>query len=272
MAETLQGFLLQNQPCGFTMSTQTQFALTDAQKQQYRQEGYIFLERVVAEETLEMLRTECDQLVEAQNTEMDRLGSDTLNLSRRGSRYFIFLPYKDRPQLGSFIFSDTMEEICRATLGENALFFWEQFVVKQTRDAKKSVFSWHQDAGYVDGLPVPPYVNAWVALDDVSEENGTLYVLPYSKAGTRERIEHRVDPDSGDRVGYFGEEPGIPFIAPAGSICVFSSTAFHRSGPNQTDRQRRAYALQYSADTVYNADGSVMGIGEPFIVEGNRIR
>lgn len=254
------------------MTTETDFAITDAQKRQYQEKGFFVLESVVSEEQLDLLRTECDQLIRAQDEEMERLGTNELNLSRKGSRYFVFLAYKERPKLGQFIFSDLMAEICRATVGPEALLFWEQFVVKGTSDAKKSTFSWHQDAGYVDGLPVPHYVNAWVALDDVREENGTIYLLPYDKAGTRERVEHTVDPATSDRIGYFGDEPGIPVIAPAGSIAVFSSTTFHRSGPNVTQNMRRAYALQYATEPVHEADGSIMGVAEPFLKQGKRVQ
>lgn len=254
------------------MVTQTDFTISDALRRKYQEEGFFVLENVIPEEDLAMVRATCDRLVAEQEAEMDRLGTNELNLSRRGSRYFIFLAYKEHPELASFIFGDLFAEICRATVGENALLFWEQFVVKGPDASAKASFSWHQDAGYVDGLPVPAYVNAWIALDDVNEENGTVYLLPYDKAGTRERVEHRVDEKSGDRVGYFGPEPGVPVIAPAGSIAVFSSTCFHRSGSNLTNRMRRAYALQYAQDVVHHADGSVMGLAEWFLKDGKKVR
>jgi hypothetical protein len=43
---------------------------------------------------------------------------------------------------------------------------------------------------------------------------------------------------------------------PAGSIACFSSTLFHRSGPNTTDRMRRVYVAQYSATPILDADGT----------------
>ena len=252
--------------------TEIQTQITETHRKQYQEKGFFVLERAIPEDQLEVIRKKCDELVREQEAEMDRLGTDELELSRRGSRYFIFLAYKNHPELANFIFSELMADICRATIGNDALLFWEQFVVKGTSGAKKGAFSWHQDAGYVDGKPVPPYVNAWVALDEVTEENGTVYLLPYEEAGTRDRVEHKVDPETQDRIGYFGDAHGVPVIAPAGSIAVFSSTCFHRSGPNTTDRMRRAYALQFAADTVHNADGSVMGLEVPFLRDGERVR
>ena len=65
--------------------------------------------------------------------------------------------------------------------------------------------------------------------------------MPHSTIGIRSLVEHIRDPQTGDKVGYFGKEPGIPAIVPAGSLVVFSSLTFHRSGANTTDRMRRAY-------------------------------
>lgn len=254
------------------MTTQYSSRITPAQRQQYRDEGFFVLENAIPSGDLAMLRNLADRFVREQDEEMDRLGVDQLNLNRKGSRYFVFLAYKNHPELAEFIFSDIMADICRATVGDNAYLFWEQFVVKGTSNREKGTFSWHQDAGYVDHTPVPRYVNAWIALDDVSEENGTVYLLPYAKAGTRERVEHTLDEVTGDRIGYFGDELGTPVIAPAGSIAVFSSTTFHRSGPNTTSQMRRAYALQYSESIVYEKDGSLKGLDEQFLRNGERVR
>ncbi len=244
--------------------------ITEDQRRRYREDGFFILHRVIPERELEMLRSECAGLVRAQDAEMDRQGTSVLNLSRRNSRYFVFLAYRERPQLGKFIFSEPLAEICRVTIGSNALLFWEQFVVKGT-DPRGAEFGWHQDSGYVDH-PHTPYVNCWIPLDDVSEENGTVYLLSYARAGTREKVEHRPVPNSNDRVGYFGKDPGEPAVCGAGSIVVFSSVVFHRSGPNLTSKMRRAYAIQYSPDIVYDADGSLKGLAEPFLKDGKRVR
>lgn len=252
------------------MATATLPLVTDKHRQQYRKDGFFVLENAISPEDLELVRSECDALIREQEAEMDRLGVDVINLSKRNSRYFVFLAYKERPQLGGFIFSDLMAEICEATIGPDAYLFWEQFVVKGT-DKAGAAFDWHQDSGYVDGEH-RPYVNAWVPLDDVSEDNGTLYLLSYDRAGTRDKVEHRPVEGKNDRVGYFGDDPGMPVIAPAGSIVVFSSTVFHRSGANSTSRMRRAYAVQYSPEPVLEPDGSLKGLAEPFLKGGKRVR
>jgi len=59
---------------------------------------------------------------------------------------------------------------------------------------------------------------------------------------------------------------------PAGSIACFSSTLFHRSGPNTTDRVRRVYVAQYSAEPILSEDGSqALRLAEPLLLEGKRV-
>ena len=252
------------------MNTIEKLVITAEKKRQYQEEGFFILERVIPEDELELIRKECMELIVAQDNEMDKLGVTEHNLSRKNSRYFVFNSYKERPHLGKFIFSDRMAEICKATIGDTAYLFWEQFVVKGT-DKKGAEFTWHQDSGYVD-YKHKYYVNAWIPLDDVNEENGTVALLSYKLAGTKEKVEHKPVPESNDRVGYFGSEKGISANCPAGSIVVFSSTTFHRSGTNNTDKMRRAWALQYSPEVIYEADGSLKGLDELFLKDGKRVR
>lgn len=240
--------------------------ITDEQVKQYQDEGYFILERVIPEHHLEMLRAECARYIKMIEDEMDRLGQDVVGLNRRNSRYFISNRYKESPYIADFIFSELMAEICRATLGDTAYLFHEQFVVKAAERGMK--FGWHQDSGYV-GYPHKPYLTCWCALDDVNEENGTVYILPYSRAGVREMVPHTREAGTNDLIGYFGDDPGIPVIVPAGSIAVFSSVCFHRSGPNRTNKMRRIYLPQYSAEPILSKDGAQLhAFAEPFLRDG----
>jgi ectoine hydroxylase-related dioxygenase (phytanoyl-CoA dioxygenase family) len=129
-------------------------------------------------------------------------------------------------------------------------------------------FGWHQDSGYV-GYPHKPYLTCWCTLDDVNEENGSVYILPYSRAGVREIVKHSREEGTNDLIGYFGDDPGLPVIAPAGSIAVFSSVCFHRSGPNRTSKMRRIYLPQYSAEPILSEDGAKLrAFAEAFLKDG----
>jgi ectoine hydroxylase-related dioxygenase (phytanoyl-CoA dioxygenase family) len=226
--------------------------ITRAQVQHFRDEGFFVLENVVPERDLEALRDECERLVAERDREMDRLGVDTIDLDHRGSRYFIHA-YGKSPTVERFLRSDLMARIARTALGATVYLFNEQYVVKAAERGMK--FGWHQDSGFIP-YAHRPYLTCWVALDDVTEENGTVYLLPYSRAGTREVAEHVHDEETNDLIGYFGNDPGDPVVVPAGSVVSFSSTLFHRSGPNATDQMRRVYVAQYSAEPILSEDGS----------------
>src|SRR5580765_178917 len=215
-----------------------------------------------------MLRDEAAKFVSKLHAEMDAAGTDTLEANIRDNRYFIANRYQESDRVHTFLFGDVIAEICRATLGPNAFLFYEQFVLKA---AEKGVhFSWHQDSGYVRAAH-KPYVSCWCALDDMTEENGTVYMLPYSRAGTKTRVEHVKDEKTNDFVGYHGDDPGEPVICPAGSIAVFSSTCFHRSGFNRTPKPRRVYLAQYSPEPILR-DGKPTILAEPFLKDGKRVR
>ena len=242
--------------------------ITDEQKQLYKKEGYLILERCVSEEYLEMLRANCKGRVDAIEADMAAQGVERIGLNKKGSRYFAAFCYRETPEIGKFIFGDLMAEVCRATIGGNAYLFWDQYVVKGS-DTDSS-FSWHQDSGFGHSWDAPEYVTCWITLDDVSLENGTVYLLPYSEVGIRTVVKHIKDPRTNDMVGYFGSNPGMPAIVPAGSIVAFSSYVFHRSGANMTDKQRRVYLPQYSPVPILNAQGNPQGQVVPFM-ENNEI-
>ena len=240
--------------------------ITPAQRRQFQEEGWFLLPGVVPAAHLALLREECMNFIAAFDAEMDAAGVTQQGINIKGNRYFIANRHQGT-RLTEFIYSDLMAEVCRATLGDNAYLFWEQFVVKGPE--KGSKFSWHQDSAYV-GTPHRPYLTCWVTLDDVTEANGTVYLLPYSRAGTREVLPHTQNPVSNDLEGYFGSDPGDAVIAPAGSIACFSSTVLHRSGFNTTPNWRRVYLPQYSAEPLRRPDGKLAAFAEPFLVNGER--
>ena len=244
--------------------------VTPEHRAAFEQQGYFFLEGVVPAEHLQLLRDKVQQNIERLDAKMEAEGVTKQGINHKGSRYFVGAYTPDDRKVGAFIFSDLMAEITRATLGDEVYLFHEQYVVKAAEKGGK--FSWHQDSGYV-GHDHKPYLTCWIPLDDVDEKNGTVYLLPYNRAGTKTRVEHRIDPESHDKVGYFGADSGDPIVCPAGSIAVFASTVFHRSGPNTTDKMRRVYLPQYSAEPIMKADGSALwNLAEPFILNGERVR
>jgi len=246
--------------------------LTDDHRQQFQEQGFFVLEKVIPTEHLEMMRQQGARLMAQLDEKSDREGRP------RTTKYFFSVwdepeganPVKDeaRARIGEFVFSDLMAEVTQALLGDDVFLSFEQFVVKAAE--KGGTFAWHQDSAYVP-TPHAPYLTCWCTLDDVSEENGTVYMLPYDRAGTRGLTPHAKIEGAFDLVGYRGDDPGVPVLCPAGSIAFFSSHVLHRSGPNTTPRQRRVYLPQYSSAPILKEDGTPFYIAEPFLRDGRRV-
>ena len=245
--------------------------IPDALKQQYAEEGYFILENAMSDQQIADLREEAERFMRLQDEIHAREGTQERDINEAGVRYFIGNKHREwnSDKLVRYLFSGLMAEICRATVGGTAYLFNEQYVIKAGE--KGTSFSWHQDSGYI-GHPHPPYVTVWSTLDDVDEENGTVYLLPYSVGGRPELVKHEWRESSHDLQGYFGDHPGVPVVCPAGSLAVFSSLAFHRSGANTTPRPRRVFLSQYSSEPITNREGTELWqLAEPFLENGRRV-
>jgi len=241
--------------------------VTPAQARSFHDEGWFVIESALAPVQLETLRRECRRLVTERDAEMTRLGVDSLDLCHRGRRYFLHA-YPISPAVRQFLRSDLMVGIARAVLGQDVYLFNEQYVIKAPERGMS--FAWHQDSGFIP-YPHLPYLTCWIPLDDVSEANGTVHLLPYSRAGTRDVVAHRRDPQTNDLIGYSGDDPGDPLTLPAGSIATFSSTLLHRTGPNTSHQPRRVYIAQYTAEPLLTQDHSgPRHLAEPLLIAGHR--
>lgn len=264
--------------------------ISEDNRRQFLQEGYFLLPEAIEKSTLDALCNVCDYCIEEFNTS-DRIDESenssshegelytrvttdgkqfqTSVLNIRNSRYFLEQRHHEHPDLAEFIFGQLMAEICKATIGQNSYFHFEEFVVKFPRGGAS--FSWHQDGAYVPKHRLP-YVSAWCSLDAVNPENGTIYVLPYSRAGTRELVDHARDDNEMEKTGYDGEDPGIAVVLPAGSVAVFASNVLHRSGDNISNSKRRALLVQYSSEPILSEDGTrPWHSADPFLRDGEII-
>lgn len=107
--------------------------------------------------------------------------------------------------------------------------------------------SWHQDARYM-GLEPHNWVTAWLAVTDVTEENGCMRMLP----GTHHAplVDH-VDTfgennmlTRGQTVPGVDERKTVPVIMRAGQLSLHHPRVIHGSGPNLSDKRRVGFAIQ----------------------------
>lgn len=224
----------------------------EQQARDFVEQGYAVFPGALAGAVLALLRDECDAFVAREDARMDELGVDTIGISHRGKRYFANECQRVVPALRDVLFSEIMADLCRATLGDTAYFFFDQYVVKGPEGGLP--FSWHQDSGYVVGNGGPPdhapYVTCWCPLDDATIENGTVRLMPGSHRNGI--LPHDRQPGSNDLVGAPAEAEGLIVEAKAGDIVAFSSLLLHATGANRTDRPRRVYLAQYTREAMLN--------------------
>ncbi len=224
------------------------------QRRQFAEQGYAVFEGLLAGEALATLRDACGRFVAREDARMDAAGVDSLGITHRGRRYFANECQRETPALRAILLGAAMAEVCRATLGDDAYFFFDQFVVKGPETGLP--FGWHQDSGYMVGNGGPtdhlPYLTCWCPLDDVTVDNGTVRVLSFPEVPeSRDKVlHHQRQPVTNDLTAWPADTPGYAIEAKAGDVVAFSSRLLHATGANTTTSLRRVYLAQYTAEAV----------------------
>ncbi len=161
--------------------------------------------------------------------------------------------WTDYPEVKAFSFHEKLAESARRlSQAESVRIYHDHAMIKPGGEASKET-NWHQDHPYWPMDPTGP-LSAWVAVDDVTVENGCLHFCPGShKFGKQEGIKLGVEGESivtkmKDR-GYDVADP-VPMEMPAGGVTFHHGCNFHYAGPNLTDQPRRAFAVIYIPNYV----------------------
>lgn len=247
------------------------YKVTCAKRREFHENGYTILESVIDNSTVVALREECSYFMGYTDSWLDSKGTEVFGITHRDKRYFIANRYRLRSRVADFLFSQLMAEISSSFLGPDVYLFHEQWVVKGAEQGMK--FAWHQDSGYVKfrdpATTHKPYLTCWCALDDMTRENGTISVLPHGAIVSRDHIiDHVVENETNDLIGYQGDCAGVEIVVPKGSVVAFASTILHRSGGNRTNALRRAYLAQYSSEPLYSSNGKLWSQTVPFLSGG----
>jgi ectoine hydroxylase-related dioxygenase (phytanoyl-CoA dioxygenase family) len=119
--------------------------------------------------------------------------------------------------------------------------------------------AWHQDFGFTPHSN-DDIVTALLMVDEVTNENGPLEVLPGSHKGDLESLWHdgrftgAVDAATTSRC----VERAVRCTGTAGSVCLMHTRLLHGSAPNSSDRARTLFIVVYSAeDAVPLSDNPV---------------
>jgi ectoine hydroxylase-related dioxygenase (phytanoyl-CoA dioxygenase family) len=139
---------------------------------------------------------------------------------------------------------------------------------------------WHQDHHYWQCAQPANLLTAWLALDDVTEENGCMQVVPGSHTwgllDASDFFEQDLDALRARIERATGREfRTVKCEMPAGALSFHHCLTIHGSGPNRSTRPRRSWAIhlmpggtKYCAGTPADAHMNVALLGgtdgEPF--------
>jgi phytanoyl-CoA hydroxylase len=263
--------------------------LTPTQSRQYQEQGYLVLERVLDQNSLDSIRQAALDIVSAFDITQHRTVFSTLDRDRGRDEYFMdsaqavhcFLEEDALDEEGSLVqprelainkighaLHDLVPEFhtfCRqeifagilADLGYREPLLWQtMYIFKQPRIGGE--VRWHQDASYLFTQP-SGVIGFWVAIEDAHRDNGCLWVQPGGHRSPLREI-YEVDPytrlgrlRSLDSTPWPGEEDAVAVEVPAGSLVMFHDHMPHYSSQNRSKRSRHAFTLHFGeADSQWS--------------------
>jgi hypothetical protein len=201
--------------------------LTSAQKAQYESDGYVLVEGVFTPD-------ECDAVV------------DTMMALHAGRRRLEGFKPRQPDDWGRTHNQHLYDLVAMELLLHPRLREPLRDCMNDEPDGVQTMYFWkgsqqrrHQDQYYLPGC-----MAAWVAFQDVSPENGTIFVQPGSHRGRLLRQEDFVSKDDvpaplfgqhyDDAVDALFERnglPELPVIAKKGDVVFFHGVLIHRGGP-----------------------------------------
>ncbi len=218
-------------------------ALSEAQVEQYRRDGYLSPLPALGAGAIAGLAARLDAL---ERREGGRLSART---NRKPHLLLTWLNQAIRdPRI-----LDAVEDV----IGPNILCWGSGFFAKRAGDG--ALVSWHQDSTYW-GLSEPDVVTAWVALTPSTVESGCMRVVPGSHR--LDQLAHR-DTFAADNLLSRGQEievevdeaEAVDLVLRPGQMSLHHVRLIHGSAPNRSRHSRIGYAIRYVPTHVRQTAG-----------------
>jgi ectoine hydroxylase-related dioxygenase (phytanoyl-CoA dioxygenase family) len=229
----------------------TEHSFTRDQVEQYQNEGYIVVERLFDANDLSRVDTTIRRMTDealaggdfSKVLELEPLPVEGERVPRR-----IFNPYDQHDTFRALAHDARMLDKIESLIGGDFNLQHSKLNMKPARVG--SAVEWHQDMAYFPHTN-DDLVTTLVYLDDATEENGCLQVLPrhhthyFNHAGPDGRFAGMITEDLTD----FGKPRNL--AAPAGSVIFMHCITPHASLPNHSSRPRRTLIYEYRANDAF---------------------
>jgi len=205
--------------------------LTVAQQDAYARDGFVAPIDIFSADEVAEIRAELEA-AEAGYPEI-------LSGPGRNNAHYV-LPVLDRISHDSRIL-DAVEDL----VGPDIMVAGTTLFIKEPETS--GFISWHQDARYI-GLEPHDWVTAWLAISDVTEENGCMRMVPGShKAPLIEHVDTYGEDNlltRGQTVPDVDEDATVAVPLKPGQLSLHHPRVVHGSGPNRSDERRIGFAIQ----------------------------
>lgn len=228
--------------------------LTPEQIASYRENGFVVQEDFLSPDELATWRRVIDAAVAGRGRAKLAKGNANLTEPPPDDSYYsrVFCQrvnlWVDNPEVGPLILDPEIGKMCCDLEGIDAIRCWhDQALIKEPWG---NPTAWHVDNPYWS-FHSPHAISIWIALDDATLQNGSLFFMPRShREGDYERYV-----GIGQHYGaLFDKYPEwknrAPVAAPmkAGSCSFHNGMTAHGAGANSTPGYRRAMTCAFMPD------------------------
>jgi hypothetical protein len=157
----------------------------------------------------------------------------------------VIAPEKLKQELLETTYFKNARAISEQLLGKDCKFQGGHAIYKTPRNQKAT--PWHQDQAYWNRGVTTFSANFWMPLDDCPVEMGCMQFVPRSHLGDL-RPHHPAGNDPNMHTletDVVDIKKAVPCPLEAGGCTIHTLKTLHYTGPNNTDKPRRAYILTF---------------------------
>jgi len=226
--------------------------ITQAQREQFREQGFLAVEGVIPPDRIAALRDRIEELCrQADSVEAQRLHAQIEPEARSGGSGVAVAPelavrkfdsltqyeslFRDHARFGPLV------DLVAGLIGTPLSLYTDQAMLKPPRYGSEKPP--HQDNAYFRIDPADGGLTAWCALDDATLDNGCMeYIAGSHRLGL---VEHEGIAGTPHLVPKAEQGSYVAVPVRAGAVVFHHLLTLHRSKPNHSDTWRRAFICHY---------------------------
>ena len=223
--------------------------LTSAQISSYRENGFLVIEEFLSRDELDIWRAAVEEAVSLRDD--NRLPAGSYQISRKVEDDVVFQQrinlWMDHDGVRALMLDGRLGKMAADLEGVDGIRIWhDQALIKLPW---ASATAWHQDNPKWS-FKSEHATTIWVALDDVTIQNGCLFFMP----GSHKRRLDDYPADGNNVKALFDAYPELgrmepfPAVMPAGGCSFHNGLMVHAAGVNMTPNPRRAFTCAYMPD------------------------